>query len=447
MSVDGDIGCIGGSQSRNEDIVTKTLVGLSLFICVGFVFLESPVRYLADSRYALLMDQAILERGTPNMKPYQVPRGVSSPYTNHGYLWTIDIVKGRLLYIYPWGGPLLSLPAVAVLNAAGFKVAPQGIYNEGNELALQVWFATVLCAAAVWLFFDMAATMLPLRWSVAIALSAAFGTQLWSTTSRNLWPQTWNLLLISLSVWLLMKPRIQPLVLGTVLAWACFARPQGSPIALMVGVYVLLEYGWRCLLPYAVAGAAWTAVFAATLLHFFGQLSSPVYRHGLSFPHEFFLRLSGILVSPSRGLLIFVPIVLMPLYLTLRYWQELSRRRLVLLALAAILSQIITIASWNVWWGGGSYGPRLLVDTIPWFLVLAVLGVKAFLDDQRLSVPERAAVISIGLLLLTVSVAMNAVGAMSASATSWSQKRSIDVNPQQVWDWGHPQFLAWAQDG
>jgi len=142
-----------------------------------------------------------------------------------------------------------------------------------------------------------------------------------------------------------------------------------------------------------------------------------------------------------------VPIVLMPVYLTLRYWQELPQRRLVLLALAAVAVQIVMTASWDGWWGGGAYGPRLLMDTIPWFVVLAVSGFTAFLNDHRLTMPKRAAVISVGLLLLTLSVAMNAVGAMSVSANRWSIKRSVDTNPQRVWDWEHPQFLAWAQDG
>jgi hypothetical protein len=427
--------------------VTKTLiVGLLLFTCVGLVFLLSPVRCLSDSRYALLMDQAILEHGTPNMMPYQVPRGISAPYVNHGYLWTIDIVSGRLLYVYPWGGPLLSLPAVAVSAAAGFRVAPFGIYNERNELALQVGLATILCAAAVWMFFDMAAAVLPLGWSVATALSAAFGTQLWSTASRSLWPQTWDLLLISLSVWLLMKPRLRPFALGTVLAWACFTRPQGFPIAFMVGVYVLLEFGWRPLLTYAAAGVAWTTAFAVILLYFFGHLVPLVYRGGLRFPQEFFFRLSGILVSPSRGLLVFVPIVVVPTYLTVRYWRRLPFRPLGLLAVAAITAQMIMTASWVVWWGGGSYGPRLLLDTIPWFVMLTILGVKAFLEDQTLTMRQRAAVINISLLLLTVSVAMNAVGATSVTAAiSWNSTPSIDANPQRLWDWEHPQFLAWAQ--
>lgn len=54
------------------------------------------------------------------------------------------------------------------------------------------------------------------------------------------------------------------------------------------------------------------------MLFFFSQLSAPAYQAGIDFPHEFFHRLEGILVCPSRGLLVFVPIVLLPVYLTLQ---------------------------------------------------------------------------------------------------------------------------------
>jgi hypothetical protein len=427
-------------------IRARFLGGLLLFLFVGYVFYSSPLHYLSDSTYSLLMDEAILEHGTPNMMPYQVPRGHGIPFINQGYLWTLDPVMGRILYVYPWGTPLLSLPEVAVFEAAGFRVAPQGIYNADNELKIQVYLTTFLCALVVWLFFDMAASMLPLGWSITIALSAAFGTQIWSTVSKSLWPQTWYLLLISAAVWLLVKERAWPIVLATLLAWASFTRPQGVVIAVMVGAYLLIEYGWWFLVEYATVGTVWAVVFAGVTLFFFGRVSPPAYQGGLDFPHEFTARLKGIMISPSRGLLVFVPVFLLPVYLTIRYWRVLRSRPLALLAIAAIGVHIVLVASWPCWWGGGSYGPRLLIETIPWFVLLATFGVKAFIEDQQLTIPEGSAVILAAFVLLTISVAMNTVGATSYSGLAWNKELGdCSLNPQRIWDWQHPQWLAWAQ--
>ncbi|MGO9056403.1 MAG: hypothetical protein ACLQU2_03335 [Candidatus Binataceae bacterium] len=282
----------------------KAFIGLSLFLVVALVYYKSPVHYLSDGSYSFLMDEAILHHGTPDMQAYTVPRGGPPFYNNPGgYLWTIEIVKGRLLYVYPWGSPLLALPVVGILGAAGFSVAPHGSYSEDNELKMQVIVTTLLCAASVWLFFEIAALSLPLGWSLTIALSAAFGTQIWSTISRNLWPQTWYVLLVSLAIWLLVSGRPRPIVLGTLVAWACFTRNPALPTALMIGVYLLVEYGWQSFLAYAATGGAWAIAFGGLMLFFFGQLSLPAYQVGLDFPHEFLYRLEGVLISPSRGLL------------------------------------------------------------------------------------------------------------------------------------------------
>lgn len=117
-----------------------------------------------------------------------------------------------------------------------------------------------------------------------------------------------------------------------------------------------------------------------------------------------------------------------------------------MLAIAVIVLHIVIISIYGPWWGGGSYGPRDLLDAIPWFVLLTALGLKAFLEERQLSMPECSAVISVALLLLVLSVAMNAVGALStAAALEWNQNPPIDSHLDRLWDWQHPQFLAWLQ--
>jgi hypothetical protein len=391
------------------------------------------------------MDEAILRYDTPDMIRYQVPRGQGIAFDNHGYLWTMDLVKGRLLYVFPWGGALLSLPVVAIFNSAGFSVAPGGIYNEYNEAKMQAILAALVCALTVWVFYETATLLLPLGWALTIASGAAFGTQIWSSASRSLWPQTWYVMLIALAIWLLMSERRRPILLGTILAWSCFARPGAPPIIGLISGYVLLEYGPKCFFRYAAAGAAWTIAFAMMMTYFEGVPFAAAYPLSyLALRHDFLTRLDGVLLSPSRGLFIFVPILLLSLYLTFRFWRDLRRRRLAILALTVIVLHTVILASYGPWWGGGSYGPRDLLDTIPWFVLLTILSAKAFLDDQRLSIQERSAVVSVALFLLVLSVAMNAVGALSwSAAVSWNERPPINSHPERIWDWQDPQFMAW----
>lgn len=426
----------------------RALVAGVLFLFVAFIYRLSPVRYLSDGSYSTLMDEAILEHGSPDLMPYQVRRGEGPWFPNHGYLRTIDIVNGRLLYIYPWGGALLSLPAVAFYDALGLKAAPAGVYNSNNERKIQGRTAAILCAAVVAIVYATATLFLSDGWSLAIALGAAFGTPLWSTASRSLWPQTWCLVLISLCIWELAKAKQRPALLGTLLAWDCFARPQALPIVPVVGLYLLAEFGRPAFLKYSGSVAAWGTVFAATMLFFYSRLLPPVYASStgsIDFHRGLLLRSAALLFSPSRGLLVFLPIVLFPLYLIVRYWRKLSHRRLAMLALAIIFIHFLITASWAVWWGGWSYGPRMLMETIPWFVLLTVLGVRAFLDDGELAMRMHFATIAAATLLLAVSVAMNAPGALSPASRRWDATPNIDDHPERLWDWKHPQFLGWAQ--
>ncbi len=420
--------------------------GLLLFLVTWWIFYGSPVHYLSEGQFSLLMDEAILYHRTPDLRAYQVPHG-SGPGFNGGYPWQLAVLNGRVLCIIPWGAALLSLPAVALFNAAGFEVAPSHVYSAADEIQIQLMLSAFLCAIVVWLFYETARAMLPVALSLTIALVAALATQIWSNFSRTLSPQTWYLVLITFVIWLVMTDRIRPVLLATLLAWAWFVRPTAFPTMLLVGAYVLLECtnNWFRVV-YVVSSIFWIAMFALLMSFFTGRMLSSSFSLQLFTLRGFLTRLHGILFSPSRGLFIYMPLVWAPLYLTVRYQCALPKRRLAVLGITVIASIIAVLASSRIWWGGWSYGPRDLGDIVPWLVLLAILGMRAFLDDPRLTMHECSALISAGILLAAISVAMNAPGALSPSALSWNAVPNVDDHPDRLWDWQHPQWLAWAQN-
>jgi hypothetical protein len=428
----------GFTYSRPEAI------GVVLFLSVTCIFYVCPVHYLSDSGFTLLMDEAIIHERTPNMITYDPPRGHGRIFINGGYPWNIKIIKGRLLYVYPWGSSLLSLPLVALFNAAGFRVAPHHEYNGDNELKMQAIIATGLCGITIWVVYEAAGYFLPVPWSLAVALSAAFGTPIWSSASRSLWPQTWAVLLTMIAIWILLSDSIRPFLLATVLAWSCLVRPQVIPDVAAITGYVLVRYERPVFWRYVATGACWTIPVCAMMLFFTGGLFSAYYRPGmLDFPCRFWQRLYGVLLSPSRGLVVFSPVVLVPIYLTIRYWKVLPERRLAILASVIIGMHLAMLSSWIKWWGGGSYGPRLLLEAMPWFVLLAILGIAAFLEDESLSVRRRLVMGSIAVLAVAASGATNAPGALTANSVGW---RHLDgQHLGALWDWHDPQFLCWVR--
>jgi hypothetical protein len=407
----------------------------------------SPVHYLSDSGFSLLMDEALIHKWTPNMIDYQVPRGHGGVFINDGYPWNIKIIKGRLLYVYPWGSSLLSLPAVAMFNADGFKIAPHLTgykYDYLKELRMQVIIATGLCALMIWIAFVTANYFLPLAWSLAIALATAFGTPIWSSASRSLWPETWAVLLMMVGIWILLRGSIRPFLLGTVLAWSCLARPTMIPQVAAITGYVLVRYDRRFLLRYIAGGLCSAIPVCGMMLYFTGGLFSVAYPSVLfDFPHQFWLRLYGVLFCPSRGFLVFSPVILIPLYLVIRYWRVLRERRLAILGLVNIGVYLMMLSSYLAWWAGNSYGPRFLLEVVPWCVLLAILGVRSFVEDNGITRRRRLMTTSIGTLALAVSITTNAPGALVQNSINW---RSYDGDHLEVlWDWHDPQFLCWIQ--
>lgn len=425
--------------------MNKSLFGLLLVLAIWFVFYISPVHYVSDSAYSMLMDEAILRHGTPNMIAYQVPRGSGLGFDG-GYPWQLAMFKGRLLYTFPWGSALLSLPAVAILEAGGFEVAPRHVYQLANETKIQAILSAFLSAIIVLLLYETARLFLPHGWSLSVGLGAAFGTQIWSSLSRSLWPQTWYVLLISTVILVLASGRIRPILLATLVGWACLTRPAAAPTAIIVSAYILIDCECnRSRMIYLAAGAFWAIAFALLLLPFTGRLLAPAYHPEWFVFHGLAPRLAGIMLSPSRGLLIYTPIVLYPFYLTVRYWRALAKRRLAVLAIAVFVSTVALPVFYSIWWGGWSYGPREFADTVPWLVLLTIMGLRSFLDDSRLTVRERRTVIAAGMLLLVISIAMNAPGALSSSSMDWNAVRHVDEHLDLLWDWRHPPFLAWMQ--
>jgi hypothetical protein len=103
----------------------------------------------------------------------------------------------------------------------------------------------------------------------------------------------------------------------------------------------------------------------------------------------------------------------------------------------------VAISSFNHWWGGHSFGPRFSTGLVPWFFLLAVLGLRAMLDWREEHRTTLRAQLACGAALLLVSMFINTRGATSHATWLWNMRPAeIDQHPERLWDWTQPQFLA-----
>ena len=436
---------------------TELLAGLAIFILTCSIFILSHNRQIADSKYSMLVSESLLHHGTFTLDRYGFADFGKQTGVGWGGIYQLELIDGHVYYALPPGSSILSVPWVAVMNAFGISTAnADGTYNLLSEKIIQASLAAILMAAFACVVFFTSRLLLPLGWSALIAFSVALGTQVLSTASRGLWSDTWGILLVGFVVYTLLaheggRRQLRPMVLATLLAWSYFVRPTNSLAVVAVTVYIFF-FCRPLFIRYVVVGIAWLVAFIAySWFHFGHALPSYFLASRLDF-HSFWIALAGTLISASRGLLTFVPVIIFVIYLLLRYAPELPSRRLAILSLAIIVAHLIVVSGYAHWWAGHCFGPRFTTGLVPWFALLGILAIRARLAWREQHEPQRRSLrwnaeIAFGAALLLISVGINARGAMNGATAVWNQKPvNVDEHPERVWDWRHPQFLATRRD-
>src|SRR5260370_10180277 len=436
---------------------TELLAGLVIFILTCSIFILSHNRQIADSKYSMLVSESLLHHGTFALDRYGFEDFGKQNAGGWGGIYQLELANGHVYYYLPPGSSMLSVPWVAVMNAFGISAAnADGAYNLRGERIIQASLAAILMAAFASLVFFASRLLLPLSWSALIAFSVALGTQVLSTASRGLWSDTWGILLVGFVAYILLahacgRRQIRPMFLATLVAWSYFVRPTNSLAVVAVTGYIFF-FCRPLFIRYLAVGIAWLIAFIAySWFHFGHALPSYFLASRLDF-HLFWIALAGNLISPSRGLLIFVPVIIFVIYLLVSYAPELPSRRLAILALAVIVAHLVAVSGYAHWWAGHCFGPRFTAGLVPWFALLGILAIRARLAWVEQHEPHGHSLrwnaeIVFGAVLLLISVGINARGAMNGATAAWNQKPvNVDHHPARAWEWRQPQFVAKADE-
>ena len=433
---------ISARRGRSGRFQPAVWWGIAIVTFTLIVFMISRVHQVTDSSYSMLLSQSLLDHRSFALDHYTLPPA-----------YQLETINGHTYYRFPPGTSVLSAPFVWVLNRLGISAAnADGTYNPRGETMIEAGLAACLMALLAGIFFYTARLLLANRWSAVVALGGALGTQVYSTASRALWSETWGIFLLGIVVFLLLshetgKRKLNPLILASLLSWTFFVRPTFAVPIVAISIYLFLFHR-TLFIRYALTGAAWLLGFVFYSWFHYGQLMPDYYRADRLLFNVFWTALAGNLVSPARGLLIYVPVVLFVFYLLVRFRKFVSHPRLVWLSLSIVVAHLIVISGFPHWWAGHSFGPRFTTSLVPWLVLLAILAVRAMLNwreqqtDRTHAFAWRAQLFCGGLLLF-FSVFINTLGATSHATWLWNMRpRGIDEHPDRLWDWRQPQFLA-----
>jgi hypothetical protein len=346
--------------------------------------------------------------------------------------WFLQRINGRVVSAYPpWAG-LLAVPVYLLPVLGGLPAQSPWIHD------LEKLSATLITALSVvlLLFTLHRLTNEKIAWSVAIVY--AFATGSFSSSSQALWQHGPSQLFLTLTIYWLVEAFDQPrfsAYAGLALGSAIICRPSNAVMAIPIAAYVLLRHRHQ-FVGFCLAALPPFLGFVTYNMLYNGSPVSTGFAVGIIDPsrlrsigaHLFktplYEGLAGILVSPSRGLFIYSPIFLLAFVGMVMVWKDSKQILLKYLSLAPLLTILLT-AKWITWWGGGSYGPRLLADITP-FLCLYLLPPFERAQSRPLLKFSIAC-------LITLSIGLHALRVFAGG--DWNGHPNVDWHPERLWSW------------
>lgn len=279
--------------------------------------------------------------------------------------------------------------------------------------------------------------------AVGISLVYAFGTSTWSTASQGLWGHGPAQLALAVALYCVLRgeeDRRYLIGVGIAAGLLVAARPPTGFLGLALVASVAHRARWQSL-PCLASFGVITLVFLLHNVLVFGSLQGG-YAKLTAWTTPLGDGLAGLLVSPSRGLLVYSPVLVFAL-LGLTLQGRGPHARVFRWAAVGFAASVVLLSRAQIWWGGHSFGPRYVSDFLP---LLALALVPAW-KRQATSRPLRLLVLS----LATWSVLVQAAGAFyhpSPRDLDWNTSpEDVDVAPHRLWDWRDPQLLRLLTHG
>ncbi len=291
------------------------------------------------------------------------------PFDRGDLPYCVTRVGSRVLNAYPSGTAIVAIPyAVFGLAASGGEVSGELVSRWDKHSS-----ALLMIAAAGLLFAS--ARRFGTRGAAGAAAVFALATPIPTGPAQSLWSFTGEIFCLTLALFALLGVRARPILAGVALGGAFACRPTAlipAAVLLVATAFWRRRTAARAFLAAALTAGAvalWQARLYGHPLGAYGISQTARLTWPPSWPAAF-----GVLLSPSRGLLVFFPYVLL---LPLAGVRVIRARNAELgtwwVASAALVGTALLLAASHAhWWGGWGLGPRLMSECAP-FLALATV--------------------------------------------------------------------------
>lgn len=369
---------------------------------------------------------------------------------NLPYMFSAE--KGHYLSSYPIITPILVTPLYiipyVILKIIGCPIDPLNPLLWESAQIMEKIAASIIASLSVVLMYLILVRITDTKTALITSLIFAFATNTWTISSQALWQHGMVELLLCSMIFVVIlneeqRADIHFAILGLLTALFMFNRPSDSLLLLPVIAYVIAASNWRGRLSYlSVAVICSIPVVWYNIYHFgnlFGGYGGLLSWFG--FDPDRVVSFLGLLISPSRGLLVYTPVILLSLfgYYELRKLPDTRIRQFLYLAGVSVLLEILVYSSFDVWWAGWSYGPRFLTGSLPVLAIFMGIYLHTFLNGKTDRKKKLQVVIIT--VLLAWSILVQITGAFYYPNGNWDgSPASVDVS-ERLWDFKDTQII------
>ena len=421
----------------------RLAIAFVIFLATLAIYTASPITAHTDSIWSLYLSTSLVRTGDFNLDEYSALIPPDDYRTEH--------LNGHIYSFYPIGTPLMAAPVVYLLDHLPlFNGANLSAFLASRPPGIDVWqvekfVASTIVALNAMVVFALALQYLNVFKSVILTVIFALATPAWSTASRGLWQHGPTMLCLSIALYLVVlakrKPALSPLV-ALPLALSYVVRPTNIVSIAVFTLFIFMvhrRYFWQyvlCLIifftpffiyNYSVYKQVLPSYYMPQLL---GNLNP--------------IALVGTLISPSRGLVIFSPILLLSFYSAFRritHAGKLSFQEIDIYLVGILILHWLVISASPAWYGGWSVGPRYFTDMVPYltFFLIPVLEISTPSSENRVI---HKIGIPVFICLAAFSIFVHYRCSTNIGPTQWNGiPNDIDSNQYRLWDWTDIQFL------
>ena len=358
------------------------------------------------------------------------------------YAATMHKKHEHLYYYFPIGSSISSIPFVLF----GVKIFDANMENAEQDSKYQKIIAAVVSALIFITLVSIAKNYLNNFFSIGVAIVFWLGTSFSSTLGQALWMQNFATLYTLLAIYLMLKivkfnKNSYWILLGFILFMAYLTRPTLSLLSIAVISYIFCKSKKVVSIKTACLVGIFLGIFILFSFYEFQQILPDYYMpkrfHGQHFGEAFF----GHLFSPARGLFSFSPFLILFFLNPHALYSIFLKNKSLICILSWCFIHLIIISRFHLWWGGHSYGSRLIIDILPaLYLIFVTLFSEILLQKKWLNYR-----FNILFLIITVpvSVYFNTIQGLynQYSGTIWNNEPDIDAYPEYLFNWKYPQFL------